>query len=116
MKLFEIIIRPNMYYETKEKLVEAGFNAVTTKDVLGRGKKSGEYTVNDKSNNPAHGVDFVAKKLIEIYVRDEDADRLIDIVVKVNSKGCAGDGKIFISDVDDVIRVRTGQQGIDAIM
>lgn len=116
MKLAEIIIRPSMYYETKEKLKENGFNAVTNKDVLGRGKKSGEFTVNDSSNAPAIGIEFVAKKLIEIYVFDEDLERLIDVVLKVNSNGCAGDGKIFISNVEEVIRVRTGQRGLDAIM
>lgn len=116
MKLLEIIIRPNRYYETKNRLKDAGFNAYTAKDVLGRGKKSGSFISNDDMNKPAVGIDFVAKKLIEIYVQDQDLDRIIDVIMKVNSKGCAGDGKIFVSDIEDAVRVRTGQRGLDAVM
>ena len=116
MKQVTIIIRPNKYFKTKEKLIEAGFNAMTTKEVLGRGKKMGKFTTNDKNNMEAVGLEMIAKKLIEIYVRDEDVDDLIKAVLEVNSSNKHGDGKIFVSNADEVIRIRTNQKGEDAIM
>lgn len=116
MKEVTIIIRPNKYFKTKEKLIEAGFNAMTTKEILGRGKKVGQFTVNDGNDSVAIGMDLIAKKLIQIYVRAEDVDRLIKAVLEVNSTGTHGDGKIFVSSADEVVRIRTNQKGEDAIM
>ena len=116
MKQVTIIIRPNMYFKTKEKLIEAGFNAMTTKEILGRGKKIGKFTTNDENNSDAVGLEMIAKKMIEIYVRNEDVDDLIKAILEVNSFNRHGDGKIFISNVDEVMRIRTNQKGEDAIM
>lgn len=89
---------------------------MTTKEILGRGKKVGQFTVNDGNDSVAIGMDFIAKKLIQIYVRAEDVDRLIKAVLEVNSTGTHGDGKIFVSSADEVVRIRTNQKGEDAIM
>ena len=116
MKEVIVIIRPNMYFKTKEKLIEAGFNAMTTKEILGRGKKIGKFMVNDGNDSEAIGMDLIAKKMIQIYVRAEDVDSLVKAVLEVNSSANHGDGKIFISTADEVVRIRTNQKGEDAIM
>jgi len=116
MKEVMIIIRPNMYFKTKEALVKAGFSAMVTKEVLGRGKKSVELCAQLSNREKAVGMDTIAKKLIEIVVRDEDVDSLVAAIMSVNSTGHAGDGKIFVSPVDDVRRIRTGERAEDAIM
>lgn len=116
MKQVTIIIRPNMYFKTKDKLIEAGFNSMTTKQILGRGKEIGKFTSNDGKDSVALGLEMIAKKMIEIYVRDEDVDNLIKAVLEVNSTNKHGDGKIFISSADEIIRIRTNEKGEDAVM
>ena len=115
MKQVLIIIRPNMYFKTREALVENNFQAMSEKDVLGRGKQSGEYIAG--TGEEVHSeYPFLAKKMIEIYCRDEDLERLIETVEKINQTGSSGDGKIFVLPTEDVIRIRTGEEGINAIM
>lgn len=116
MKEAVIIIRPNKYFETKEKLIEAGFNAMTTKEIIGRGKAKSEYTINAYDEHAIVGLEVIAKKLIDIYVRDEDVDKLIETVLEVNSTNTKGDGKIFIMPVEEVIRIRTNQTGDDGLV
>lgn len=113
MKEIMIIIRPKMYFPTKEALDEAGFYAMTIRDVIGRGKTPVRYDF-DGDGDVIHR--FAAKKMINMYVRDEDVDRLVETVVKVNETNHAGDGKIFIMAAEDAVRVRTGENGIEAIV
>jgi nitrogen regulatory protein PII 2 len=110
------VIRTNQYYATKKALSDAGFSSLMEKDVLGRGKKMQEFTYNDARGGTAAPMEIIAKKLLNIYVRDEDADRVIEVILSVNSTGRPGDGKIFVSPADEVYRIRTGQRGEDAIM
>lgn len=117
MKEAFIVIRPNRYFETKKALVAAGFNAMYTKEVLGRGRKMAAFS--PQAGAPAQdapGVAFIAKRLLDLYVRDEDVDRLVQAVMQVNSSGNPGDGKIFILPVDNTLRVRTGEQGEDVLV
>lgn len=117
MKQVYIIIRPNKYYKTKNTLVENNFFALSTKEVIGRGANSVDYVTKDGAELESHDKHpFVAKKLIEIFCRDEDVEKLIDIVKSVNQTGNSGDGKIFITDVEDVTRIRTGENGTNALM
>ena len=116
MKEVMIIIRPNKYFETKEKLIEAGFSAMNTKEIIGRGKTKREYTFNAQDKYTVIGLEVIAKKLIDIYVRDEEVEKLIETVLSVNSTNTKGDGKIFILPVDEAIRIRTNQTGEDALV
>lgn len=113
MKEVMIILRPKMYFPTKEALDNAGFHSMTIREVIGRGKCPVQYDF-DEGDSVKHRV--VAKKMIDMYVRDEDVQFLIDTVVEVNKTNHAGDGKIFVLPLEDVIRVRTGENGIEAIM
>lgn len=117
MKQVYIIIRPNKYYKTKDALVASNFFSLSSKEVIGRGKNSVDYSTNDGfklSRQEEHP--FVAKKLIEIFCRDEDIEKLIDIVKGVNQTGNSGDGKIFVIDVEDGTRIRTGENGVNSLM
>lgn len=106
-----------MYFETKNALVEHNFLSMSVKDVLARFCRSisFEYAdgnpVNTDIENP-----FVAKKMIEIFCRDEDLDNLIETVLCINKTGHEGDGKIWVTDAIDAERIRTGEKGINAIM
>lgn len=119
MKQVYIFIRPNMYFKTKAALVENSFHSMSVKDVLGRGKGSGKCSFvagNEESlvnymDNP-----FIAKKMIEIFCRDEDVDRLISVVKKVNQTGNPGDGKVFVLEAEEIIRIRTGEKNDNALM
>lgn len=114
MKEVIIILRPKMYFKTEQALVDAGFHSMTIKEVVGRGKKPVQYDMDNGESEIKHRV--VAKKMIEMFVRDEDVQRLIDTVVEVNKTNMAGDGKIFVLPVKNAVRIRTGEQGIDAII
>lgn len=115
MKQVLIIIRPNMYFETREALVKNNFQAMSEKDALGRGKSSVDYVAGTGEEVDTY-YPFLAKKMIEIYCREEDLERLIETVKSVNQTGSSGDGKIFVLPVEDSIRIRTGEKGINAIM
>ncbi len=114
MKEVVIILRPKMYFKTKQALVDAGFHSMTVKEVVGRGKQPVQYDMDNNDGVIRHRV--VAKRMIEMYVRDEDVQCLIDTVVETNKTNQAGDGKIFVMPVKNAIRVRTGEQGNDAII
>lgn len=117
MKQVYIVIRLNKYYETKAALTENNFFSLSSKEVLGRGRNGVDFATGE-----GHDIDqkvdhpFVAKKLIEIFCRDEDVDKLIEVVKSVNQTGNPGDGKIFVIDVEDGTRIRTGESGVNAIM
>ena len=105
MKEVMIILRPKMYFPTKEALDQAGFHSMTIREIIGRGKCPVHYDY-DEGAPVKHRL--VAKRMIDMFVRDE--------VVEVNKTNHAGDGKIFVLPVNDAIRVRTGEKGIEAIM
>ena len=116
MKEIIAIIRTNKFYATKKALADAGFNSLIEKDVLGRGKKMLAFTCNEGDSGKAAHMEIIAKKFLNIYVRDEDVDDVIKVLLSENSTGHPGDGKIFVAPVDGVYRVRTGERGEDAIM
>ena len=93
MKEVTVILRPKMYFVTKDALVNAGFHSLTVQDVIGRGKEPVQYDYDGEVVTHR----LVAKRMLTIYVRDEDVQFLIDTIVEVNKTNHAGDGKIFIS-------------------
>jgi len=114
MKQVYIILRPNRYYKTKEALVKNNFFSLSSKDVLGRGKSGVDYVTKD--GDKVSKQFFVAKKMMEIFCRDEDVEALIQIVKDINQTGNSGDGKIFVIDVEDGTRIRTGENGVNSLM
>lgn len=118
MKQVLIIIRPNFYYQTKDALIEQHFYAMSSKDVVGRGKTAIQRSAKEEGPevDSVYSDNMIAKKMIEIYVRDEDLDRLVETISKVNRHNKAGDGKIFVVPVEDSIRIHTGENGDNALV
>lgn len=112
MKEVVVILRPKMYFPTKDALVKAGFHSLTVQEVIGRGKEPVQYDYDGETVSHR----LVAKRMLTIYVRDEDVQFLVDTIVEVNKTNHAGDGKIFISPVADGMRIRTGERGNESVL
>jgi len=111
------VIRPNKYFATKTLLAERGFMSMSTYNVLGHGRKRmGFSPALGNAENVYNGASFYAKKWIEIYVRDEDKDRLVQTIFEANDTGQAGDGIVFVLPAEDSVRLRTGETGENALM
>lgn len=112
MKEIIAIIRPNKGKETKERLSENGFYAYSTMRVFGRGKERGlRYAKKVEGKEELGGMRFLPKRLFYIVAADEDVERVIDIIIKANTTGQYGDGKIFVIGIDRAVRIRTGEEG-----
>jgi nitrogen regulatory protein P-II 1 len=112
MKKIEVVIKPDMFTSVKLALAKAGYTSLTAYDVKGRGKQSGVIvTVNGKTIR----ADILPKTKIEIVAMDEKVKEIIDVITKTACTDTIGDGKIFISSVEDAVRIRTGERGSDAI-
>lgn len=113
MKKVEAIIRPERLERVKDALADAGFIGLNVVNVTGRGAQKGiSY---EGRAGERFVVDMLPKVKLETVVRDSDAQKVVDIIVRVARTGNVGDGKIFISTVEEVIRVRTGERGEQAI-
>jgi nitrogen regulatory protein P-II 1 len=113
MKKVEAIIRPEKVTAVKDALAEAGFVGLNVVSVTGRGAQRGVVHTG-RSGQPVV-IDMLTKAKLELVVRDEDANRVCEVIIETTRTGEIGDGKIFISTVDEVIRVRTGERGEQAI-
>lgn len=123
MKEIIAIIRPKMVEATKTALEVLGFPGITASAVLGRGKQRGiageiSYPVENVIPPPGKngGMKFIPKRFITIVVDDSQVDEIVKTIVKVNQTAQVGDGKIFISPIDNAIRVRTGERGSSALL
>jgi nitrogen regulatory protein P-II 1 len=112
MKRIEAIIRPSKLDEVKEALSEAGITGMTVFETKGFGRTGGRKEVYRGS---AYVVDFVPKIMIQIVVIDDLVTTAIDTIERAAKTGKIGDGKIFVSDVLEVVRIRTGEHGNDAL-
>ena len=112
MKRVEIITRPYKLDEIKEALTGMGIQGMTVTEVKGFGRQRGHKEV---YRGAEYQVDFVAKVKIEIVVSAALAKEAVEAVVKAARTGEVGDGKIFISPVEEVVRIRTGESGEEAI-
>lgn len=112
MKKLEIIIRPFKLDEVKETLAGLDVKGMTVTEVKGFGRQRGHKEV---YRGAEYQVDFMPKVKIEVVVDDGQVKTVTDAVVKAARTGKVGDGKIFISPVEDVLRIRTGETGVDAI-
>ncbi len=112
MKLVSAIIKPFKLQEVREALVEAGIEGLTITEVKGYGRQKGHT---EMYRGAEYSVDTLPKIKLEILVDDGNLQTVIDVVTKTANTGKIGDGKIFITTIDEVIRIRTGETGSDAI-
>ncbi|MFA6455695.1 MAG: P-II family nitrogen regulator [Bacteroidota bacterium] len=112
MKKIEAIIRPHKLDEVREALQEAGFRGLTVTEVKGYGRQMGHSEIYRGSE---YTINFLPKTKIDIICADGNQDKAVDIILKHAKTGEVGDGKIFISSVDEVIRVRTEESGDAAV-
>ena len=112
MKKVEAIIKPFKLEEVKENLGVAGIQGLTVTEVKGFGRQKGHTEL---YRGAEYIVDFLPKVKIEIVVNDKDLDKAIDSIQTAAKTGRIGDGKIFVSNLDKVIRIRTGETGEKAI-
>lgn len=112
MKKVEAIIKPFKLDEVKDALSEVGVQGMTVTEVKGFGRTGGKKEVYRGS---AYVVDFVPKVKLEIVVSDDLAHSVIDAIEKSAKTGRIGDGKIFVSTIDEAVRIRTGEKGEEAV-
>ncbi len=113
MKRIEAIIRPEKFDDVKAALEEGGFVRLNVMQVTGRGAQKG--IVHGGRGGETYTVDMLPKLKLEIVVKDGEADQAVEIITAAGRTGNIGDGKIFIGDVEDAIRVRTGERGDAAV-
>ncbi len=112
MKLITAILKPFKLDEVKDALQAHGINGMTVSEASGYGRQGGHTEV---YRGAEYTVDLIPKIRLEVLVDDADADSVIAVIVKAASTGSIGDGKVWSIPVDQVIRVRTGERGVDAI-
>ena len=112
MRLVTAIVKPFKLDDVKTALEALGIQGMTVSEVQGHGRQRGHTEV---YRGAEYTVSFVPKVRIEVLVDDADADRLVDAIVAAASTGSIGDGKVWSTPVDDVVRVRTGERGPEAL-
>ncbi len=113
MKKIEAIIRPEKLDAVKNALEDTGFLGLNIVHVTGRGVQKG--IVHGGRGGETYTVDMLPKLKIEVVAKDADAQKVVDTIIGAAKTGNIGDGKIFITPVEDVIRVRTGERGEDVV-
>ena len=112
MKLVTAVIQPHRLDEVKQALEAAGVRGMTVSEASGFGRQRGHTEV---YRGAEYTVDLVPKVRLEVLVDDGDAKDIIDVLVKSARTGRIGDGKVWSVPVDDIVRVRTGERGLDAL-
>ena len=112
MKKIEAIVRAEKIGDIRRALDKAGYPGLTLTEVEGHGKQRG---VTQQWRGESYKVELLQKVKIEIVSSDKDAGRIVDAIVASAKTGAVGDGKIFVSDVKEAVRIRTGERGEDAV-
>ncbi len=112
MKKIEAIIKPFKLDEVKDKLNEIGIKGITVSEVKGFGRQKGHTEL---YRGAEYVVDFLPKIKLEIVISDNQLDEVVNAIMKTAQTGRIGDGKIFVIDLADTIRIRTGERGEEAI-
>ncbi len=112
MKKIEAIIRPEKFDIIKDALTELGYAGMSLMEIKGHGNQKG---VSEVWRGKSYRVDMLPKIKMEIVVADEAVDKVVQTIIKESQTGSIGDGKIFVSEIADVFRIRTGEQGDAAI-
>jgi len=112
MKKVEAVIKPFKLDEVKESLSSIGVQGITVSEVKGFGRQKGHTEL---YRGAEYVVDFLPKVKLEIIVKDDMVQKVVDAILKAAKTGRIGDGKIFVLPIDDVMRIRTGERGGDAL-
>ncbi len=112
MKLITAVIKPHKLDDVRDALSELGITGMTVTEVRGFGRQKGHTEI---YRGAEYVVDFIAKMRVEVAVRDEDAERVVEAIANAANSGKIGDGKIFVSPLEQVVRIRTGETGPDAL-
>ena len=112
MKQITAVIKPFKLEEVRESLADVGVSGLTVTEVKGFGRQKGHTEL---YRGAEYVVDFLPKVKVEVVVKDEDVDRVVEAIVAAAKTGKIGDGKIFVSPLEQVLRIRTGETGKDAL-
>ena len=112
MKKIEAVIKPFKLEDVKDALTEAGITGMTVSDVKGYGRQQGH---SELYRGAEYIVDFIAKTKLELILNDDEVENCVKIITESAKTGKIGDGKIFVSSIDEVIRIRTGETGSEAV-
>ncbi len=112
MKMVEAVIKPFKLDEVKKALITAAIQGMTVTEVKGFGRQKGH---SELYRGTEYAVDFIPKIKIQVLITDENAPTILDVIAEAARTGKTGDGKISVSDVEDAIRIRTGEKGPSAI-
>ncbi|HVH21108.1 MAG TPA: P-II family nitrogen regulator [Pseudonocardia sp.] len=112
MKLVTAIVKPFVLEDVKGALEQLGVLGMTVSEVQGYGRQKGHTEV---YRGAEYSVDFVPKVRVEVVADDANADKVVDAIVEAARTGKIGDGKVWVTPVESVIRVRTGERGADAV-
>ncbi len=112
MKLITAVIKPFKLDEVKDALKAAGIAGMTVGEVRGFGRQGGHT---ETYRGAEYQIDFVPKVVLEAVVDDSQADLVVDTIAKAAATGKIGDGKIWVTEVDRIVRIRTGEEGLDAV-
>jgi nitrogen regulatory protein PII len=112
MKKVEAVIKPFKLDEVKDKLNEIGIKGITVSEVKGFGRQKGHTEL---YRGAEYVVDFLPKIKLEIVIADNQLDEVVNAIIKSAQTGRIGDGKIFVTHLEDAIRIRTGERGEDAV-
>ncbi|MCU1379188.1 MAG: glnK [Acidimicrobiales bacterium] len=112
MQLVTAIVKPHMLDAVKDALKGAGAQGITVSEVKGFGRQGGHT---ETYRGTEYTIDFVPKVKLEVVVEDDHADDVVDVIAKAAQTGKIGDGKIWLTPVGRIVRIRTGEEGVDAI-
>lgn len=112
MRLVTAVIKPFRLEDVKAALQEAGISGMTVSEAQGFGRQGGHTEV---YRGAEYRIDFVPKVRVEVVVDDSEADRVVRLIVEAARTGRIGDGKVWTTPVEDLIRIRTGERGPDAL-
>ena len=112
MKLVSAIIKPFKLQEVRDSLVESGVIGLTVSEVKGYGRQKGHTEL---YRGAEYSVDTLPKMKLDILIDDENVGSVIETITKSASTGKIGDGKIFVTNIEEIVRIRTGETGSDAI-
>ena len=112
MKLITAVVKPFKLDDVREVLSECGVEGMTVTEIIGFGRQKGHTEL---YRGAEYQVDFIPKTKIEIAVDDEQASKVVDSIRNAANTDSIGDGKIFVSELVDVVRIRTGERGVDAL-
>jgi nitrogen regulatory protein P-II 1 len=112
MKKIEAIVRHYKLEEVKDALTEAGVKGMTVSEIRGFGRQKGHK---EQYRGAEYTVDFLPKVKIEVVVADDEKSKIIDTILQTARTGQIGDGKIFVTDLNEAIRIRTGETGAESL-